>query len=215
MHPRYRKTCRVCGSTKLKPVIDLGDQYLQGSFVKPGVLRPPLRKLPTQLVRCDVTEDEDACGLLALAHTFPPEILYANYWYRSGTNATMREHLRGIVTAATAMVGASSGKLTVLDIGCNDGTLLSYYPEGTRRFGVDPSDIANEIQGDVTVINALFPSSQALATLPRGGAGHRHLHRHVLRPGEAGRVCRCHRRSPETGRGLGVRDVLSAVDVAA
>ena len=92
MHPRYRKTCRVCGSTELTPVIDLGAQYLQGSFVKPGMLLPPMRKLPTQLVRCDVTKDENGCGLLQLAHSFPPEILYANYWYRSGTNATMREH---------------------------------------------------------------------------------------------------------------------------
>jgi hypothetical protein len=40
---------------------------------------------------------EDGCGLLQLAHSFPPEILYANYWYRSGTNATMRDHLRGIL----------------------------------------------------------------------------------------------------------------------
>jgi hypothetical protein len=97
MHPRYRQTCRICGSSALIPVIDLGAQYLQGSFVKPGVIMPPRRKLPTELVRCDVTNNENGCGLLQLAHTFPPEILYANYWYRSGTNATMRNHLRGVV----------------------------------------------------------------------------------------------------------------------
>ena len=167
MHPRYRQTCRVCGSTQLKPLIDLGEQYLQGSFLKEGVLRPPSRKLPTQLVRCDVTADENACGLLQLAHTFPPEILYANYWYRSGTNQTMRNHLRGIVESAR---GITKGQpLTVLDIGCNDGTLLSYYPEGTVRYGVDPSDIAGEIKGDVRVVNTVFPSEQATAVLPCGG----------------------------------------------
>ena len=167
MHPKYRQTCRVCGSAHLKPLIDLGEQYLQGSFVKPGVLNPPTRKLPTQLVRCDVTADEHACGLLQLAHTFPPEILYANYWYRSGTNATMRNHLHGIADTSVSLV--PKGTLTVLDIGCNDGTLLKRYPEGTKRFGVDPSDIAMTIGGDVKVVNTVFPSEQAMSVLPAGG----------------------------------------------
>ena len=167
MHPRYRQTCRICGSTNLVPAIDLGAQYLQGSFVKPGVLKPPMRKLPTQLVRCDVTRNEKGCGLLQLAHTFPPEILYSNYWYRSGTNATMRNHLAGVARTALETVGKPTP--TVLDIGCNDGTLLSNYPAGTKRYGVDPSDIAKEITGDVVVINTIFPSEQALAALPKEG----------------------------------------------
>lgn len=165
MHPRYRQTCRICGSPSLAPAIDLGPQYLQGSFVKAGVLKPPMRKLPTQLVRCDVTRNENGCGLLRLAHTFPPEILYSNYWYRSGTNATMRDHLAGVARAALTTVGKPVPM--VLDIGCNDGTLLSNYPAGTKRYGVDPSDIAKEIADDVVVINTIFPSAQALALLPR------------------------------------------------
>lgn len=166
MHPRYRQTCRVCGSAHLSPVIDLGAQYLQGSFVKPGTLMPPIRKLPTQLVRCDVTRNENGCGLLQLAHSFPPEILYANYWYRSGTNQTMRDHLAGIVASARKIVPEDTA--TVLDIGCNDGTLLNVFPASIRKFGVDPSDIANEISSDVTVINTVFPSEQATAAIPAG-----------------------------------------------
>lgn len=167
MHPRYRKTCRVCGSTDLAPVIDLGAQYLQGSFVKPGMLLPPMRKLPTQLVRCDVTKDENGCGLLQLAHSFPPEILYANYWYRSGTNATMRDHLAGIVSSALEIVDKPAP--AVLDIGCNDGTLLSNYPAGSAKYGVDPSDIASEIGDEVTVVNTVFPSERAMAVIPHHG----------------------------------------------
>jgi SAM-dependent methyltransferase len=166
MHPRYRQTCRICGSSALIPVIDLGAQYLQGSFVKPGVIMPPRRKLPTELVRCDVTNNENGCGLLQLAHTFPPEILYANYWYRSGTNATMRNHLRGVVESALKLVPAKAP--AVLDIGCNDGTLLSYYPQGSTLYGVDPSDIALEIGDIATVINTVFPSERATAVLPEG-----------------------------------------------
>ena len=104
MHVLHKRRCRVCGCAGLMPVIDLGDQYLQGSFVKPPMQTPPTRKVPTQLVRCDVAYSEDACGLLQLAHSIPPEILYANYWYRSGTNQTMRRHLAEIAGSALAIV---------------------------------------------------------------------------------------------------------------
>lgn len=167
LHPRYRQTCRVCGSDKLKPVIDLGAQYLQGSFTKPGVLPPPLRKLPTELMRCDVTLNENGCGLLQMRHSFPPEILYANYWYRSATNQTMRDHLGDIVRSALSII--KTDKPTVLDIGCNDGTLLGNWPKGSVLYGVDPSDIASEIGDGVTVINTVFPSDRATAQLPEGG----------------------------------------------
>jgi SAM-dependent methyltransferase len=163
----YRQTCRICGSANLATAIDLGLQYLQGSFSKPGIIQPPLRKLPTRLVRCDVTANEHGCGLLQLAHSFPPEILYSNYWYRSGTNETMRRHLKGIVHNVLETI--ANPKPAVLDIGCNDGTLLSNYPEGTTRYGVDPSDIANEIRDCTVVINTVFPSEQALAMLPVAG----------------------------------------------
>ena len=55
-----------------------------------------------------------------------------------------------------------SPKPTVVDIGCNDGTLLSNYPGRSTRYGVDPSDIANEIRDGTVVINTVFPSEQAL-----------------------------------------------------
>jgi SAM-dependent methyltransferase len=159
MHLVYRQTCRVCGSDKLTPVLDLGPQHLQGSFVKEGKELPPMRRVPLKLVRCDVTRDEKACGLLQLSHSTPTEILYSAYWYRSGTNDTMRRHLAGIAAQAADLVGERSSA-RVLDIGCNDGTLLDAYPKGWRRFGVDPSDVASEVRGDVTVVRDLFPSAR-------------------------------------------------------
>ncbi len=140
-------------------MIDLGEQFLQGSFVKPSTQSPPMRKIPTQLVRCDVTRSEDACGLLQLAHSIPPEILYANYWYRSGTNATMRNHLAEIAQSALAMLTPKEHR--ALDIGCNDGTLLNAIPASFERWGVDPSDIAASIQPPIKVISSVFPSDKA------------------------------------------------------
>src|SRR5687768_11855169 len=159
MHLTYRKTCRVCGSTALKPVISLGEQHLQGSFLKVGKEIPPMRKIDCSLMRCDPTEDENACGLLQMRKSVPPSVLYSAYWYRSGTNQTMRSHLTGIANTAVEMVGES--KASVLDIGANDGTLLRAYPKGFRKFGIDPSDIVTEIKDDdITVVNDLFPSPE-------------------------------------------------------
>jgi SAM-dependent methyltransferase len=156
MHITYRQTCRVCGSHDLVPVLDLGMQYLQGSFIKEGVLDPPRRLLPTQLVRCNVSGNEKGCGLVQMAHSVPPNVLYANYWYTSGTNATMRQHLAGIVDGVLGF--GRFGDKRVLDIGCNDGTLLKSYPADFELFGIDPSDIASAGDERITVFNTLFPS---------------------------------------------------------
>jgi SAM-dependent methyltransferase len=160
VHLIHRKTCRACGSSALTKVIDLGEQYLQGTFVKPGEEPPSMRKIPLALVRCDPARDEQACGLLQTVNTVPPSILYSTYWYRSGTNQTMRNHLRGIALEAAEAVGKTNAR--VLDIGCNDGTLLRSYPNTFVRLGVDPSNIGQEVGDGIKVIQDLFPS-EALA----------------------------------------------------
>jgi SAM-dependent methyltransferase len=157
MHLKYRQTCRACGSSSLKKVIDLGPQYLQGSFIKPGKEMPPMRQIPCTLVRCNPEADENACGLLQMEHSVPPTILYAAYWYRSGTNNTMRNHLKSIVDEVMTLIEGED--LKVLDIGCNDGTLLNYYSDSFEKFGVDPSDVAQEIKPPVKVVQDIFPSS--------------------------------------------------------
>lgn len=157
MHIRKRTTCRVCGSPSLKKVIDLGPQYLQGSFIKPGKEMPSLRKIDCSLVRCNPEQDENACGLLQMQHSVPPEILYAAYWYRSGTNNTMRNHLQNIVESVTQLINKTNA--SVLDIGCNDGTLLNFYPTSYEKFGCDPSDVAQEVK-TAKVVQDIFPSEQ-------------------------------------------------------
>ncbi len=165
MNPTYRETCRVCGSTTLTKVVDLGEQHLQGSFIGADGKMPPMRKIETSLVRCNPMRDERACGLLQATVSVPPTILYTDYWYRSGTNRTMTDHLRDIVDEVVEMVGKPAAR--VLDIGCNDGTLLRHYPADYVRYGVDPSDAAKSVSSDVKVVNGLFPSEQ-LTRLAQG-----------------------------------------------
>jgi len=111
MHLIFRKTYWVCGSKALTKVINIGDQHLQGSFVKPGREMLPMRKISLSLVRCDPTKDEKTCGLLQIEHTVPPEILYSAYWYRLGTNNTIKNHLKGIVEEAVSILNKSIGSV--------------------------------------------------------------------------------------------------------
>jgi hypothetical protein len=122
-------------------VLSLGNQRIAGAFADPDGSQPVARAIPLELVRCDMTRDQEACGLIQTRHTVPGAILYSSYWYRSGINRTMTENLHGIARAAEEIVGLESGDL-VVDIGCNDGTLLDgYQAKGLRYLGFDPSDI--------------------------------------------------------------------------
>lgn len=132
-----RQGCRVCGG-QLSPILDLGRQRISGAFGDGA----PERKVPLELVRCAPELTEGACGLVQLAHTVPGEILYSSYWYRSGVNRTMTENLHEIGRQAEQLAGLCPGQL-VVDVGCNDGTLLDgYATPDLCRTGFDPSDVA-------------------------------------------------------------------------
>jgi SAM-dependent methyltransferase len=162
-----RQTCRICGSKALSPVVSLGDQFLSGAFAKPEGAPPVQRRVPLDLVRCDPTLDERACGLVQMRHSVPPKVLYASYWYRSGVNQTMRDNLAGIAQMAEKMAGLQQGDL-VLDIGCNDGTLLkSYRTSGIKRLGIDPSNVvAHARAAGLEVVNDFFSAAALRSAYP-------------------------------------------------
>lgn len=157
-----RTTCRICGCEHLAPVLSLGNQRIAGAFADPNGNQPVARALPLELVRCDMTRDQEACGLIQTRHTVPGSILYSSYWYRSGVNRTMTENLHGIAAGVESIVALEAGDL-VVDIGCNDGTLLDGYgTKGLRYLGFDPSDIVRyAIAKGYDVVNDFY-SAEAL-----------------------------------------------------
>ena len=136
-------SCRICKKKKLKSVINLGKQYIQGSFVKKNYPLTYNKKIPLELVLCS------NCNLLQAKYTVAPKILYKNYWYSSGVNSTMREHLKSLAKKSIKILQINNLKnanLNILDIGCNDGTFLNYFPKSIKKFGVDPSQIAKKLK---------------------------------------------------------------------
>lgn len=121
--------CRSCYSKNLKEIISLGNLYLS-DFVKTN--KKP-KSFPLVLVLCK------KCHLLQQAHTTPQNLLYTNrYGYKSGVNETMRTELSGISRESLMKVNKSKKKIIAVDIGANDGTLLSFYPKKVFKISVEP-----------------------------------------------------------------------------
>lgn len=121
--------CRSCDSKKLSNVLSLENQYL--SDFRKDKIKP--KQFPLDLIVCS------KCRLVQLRHTTPSSLLYTErYGYRSGINQTMKDELKEIVTMALKRTNNKNTPKTVVDIGANDGTLLSYYPKSYFRISVEP-----------------------------------------------------------------------------
>lgn len=130
MNHTPRKTCRSCNSQQLRRVLSLGELYISNftSKIHDGI------KTPLDLVICQ------RCSLVQLKHTaVDPELLYRNYWYKSGMNKTMVEALADITEKLERSVEFEQDDIAV-DIGANDGTLLrSYRHKHVVRVGFEPA----------------------------------------------------------------------------
>lgn len=125
---REIKSCRLC-SDELDVIYDLGKIYVS-TFLKPGEsgVRAPLR-----LAQCK------GCGLVQLKDQVEMDDMYRQYWYRSGLNKSMRYDLKDIARSAEDIVTFEPGDI-VIDIGTNDGTLLSqYFNNQILKVGFDPA----------------------------------------------------------------------------
>ena len=126
------QNCRVSGSRRLIPVLDLGEHALTGVFP-----RSPAEKVTTGPLRLLWCPDS---GLLQLAHSYDLDEMYGiNYGYRSGLNQSMVRHLTQKILELERTIDLKPGD-TVLDIGSNDATLLRAYSVGSlHRIGIDPT----------------------------------------------------------------------------
>ncbi len=121
-----------------------------------------MEKIPLELVRCDKSVDSNSCGLVQLRHTTSPNLMYDRYFYRSGINQTMPKNLQEIVQEAISKVELNPNDV-VLDVGCNDGTLLQNYSQlSVQAIGFDPAKNMAEFskKTGATIISDFFSSEE-------------------------------------------------------
>jgi 2-polyprenyl-3-methyl-5-hydroxy-6-metoxy-1,4-benzoquinol methylase len=125
-------SCLACGCEDLVLTLDLQDQPLANSFQTHAGVKDTDEWFPLAINRCG------ECNHLQLTHAVNPEIIYTHYLYVSGTSGTYREYMHWYAQFVAEQFKHTS--LTVLDIGCNDGSQLSEFKRlGFKTYGVDPA----------------------------------------------------------------------------
>ncbi len=163
-HARH-SICRICAEPQLDLVLDLGEQPLANAFLPAALLDAEEARYPLRLCRCP------RCGHAQLDRTVPPEVLFGDYPYVSGTSETTLAHFAAYAREiAERFLPRRDG--FVVEIGSNDGTLLRAFDRGAvRGLGVEPARniaaLANA--AGIETLNDFF--GETLARSIRAGYG--------------------------------------------
>lgn len=135
--------CQVCGSQNLEMILDLGHHAPCDSLLWPHNLDENESTYPLKFLRCP------ECSLAQIDYAVPPEkLFFPDYPYRSGITPTLVKNLRETGFRIIERFGMAEGDLAI-DIGSNDGTLLSGFRDrGMRVLGVEPTRIADIANGN-------------------------------------------------------------------
>jgi SAM-dependent methyltransferase len=114
--------------------LDLGKTALANQFLRADELETPEPKYPLRVGFCH------DCGHVQLLDSVPPLEMFANYLYISSASDTLKNHLWELSDQLVEQYRLGKDDL-VIDIGCNDGTLLQGFARhGVRTLGVDPAE---------------------------------------------------------------------------
>ena len=126
--------CIACGAGRVELFLDLGQTALANKFLTAEELSQPEPAFPLRTGFCR------ECAHVQLMDRVPPAEMFTDYLYMSSASETLRRHLHGLSDAVVERLKLTSSDL-VIDIGCNDGTLLAGFARhGVRVLGVDPAE---------------------------------------------------------------------------
>lgn len=158
VRPGHLNHCQVCGSHDLELVIDVGHQPLCDALLTKEQLQGPETSYPLRLFRCT------QCTLTQLDYVVDGAIVYPpEYPYRSGITKELEVYQRAFADSVIERHGIAEGSLCV-DIGSNDGTLLSGFKRrNMRALGVEPTNIAHIARDEnmIETIQSFFTESLA------------------------------------------------------
>ncbi|MDO8514680.1 MAG: class I SAM-dependent methyltransferase [bacterium] len=161
-----RHDCRLCGSTDLKEILSFGETPLANAYRSPDDTSPEVFA-PLVVNFCN------SCKLVQLRDVVDPEVLFKNYLYVSGTSPSFVAHFRDYAKTVAERFALGKDSL-VVDVGSNDGVLLSHFKElGMRILGIDPAEnIAEEAtkQGIPTIAKFFTPQTAGEIATEHGKA---------------------------------------------
>ena len=141
--------CQVCDHPDLDSILFLG--YLPPVNRMNAIGKKPHEQpsYPAQLLYCP------RCHLVQLGLTVDPQVLFpSEYPYTSSTTKILRDNFAELYAECGTVIDLKRDDL-VVDIGSNDGNLLSNFKDKHRVLGVTPEKIGNIAieRGIPTIIN--------------------------------------------------------------
>lgn len=159
--------CRLCGSTALRSIVDLGATPPCERFLAADQLEQPEMTYPLHLRVCE------SCLLAQIPALISPEDTFTEYAYYSSFSTSWVEHAARYVDAAIERVGLGPSSF-VVEVASNDGYLLQHsVARGMRSLGIEPSVNVGQAardRGVDTLTAFLTPESGAAVRAERGAA---------------------------------------------
>lgn len=146
------ETCQICTSPQLDSVLFVGYIPPVNTMQILGSVPTEQPSYPLEILRCQ------SCGHVQIGLEVDPDVLFPySYPYLSGTTRILRENFADLYRQCQDILSLSKKDL-IIDIGSNDGTLLSnFYKEGYRVLGIEPSRACEvALEQGIDTINAYF-----------------------------------------------------------
>lgn len=154
-----RNQCRICGSKKLYMFLSLGNSPLANNLYDNSELARTQKYYPLEVCVCR------DCYLVQLTHMVDPKTLFSHYAYSTGRSIPMNDHFSGLAQTIAKDFKLDVNSL-VVDIGSNDGTLLSHFLKlNFKVLGIDPAANIAELarKKGIETVNSLFNTETAKA----------------------------------------------------
>jgi len=156
--------CQVCDSPALESVLFIG--YLPPVNAMPTIGTRPAEQpaYPAELLFCT------NCQLAQIGLIVDPAILFPpTYPYTSGTTKILRDNFAQLSNEVAKRYPLKPSEL-IVDIGSNDGTLLSNFTQSARVFGIEPTNAGKlAVERCIPTLTSFFNRSAVERTLAEQG----------------------------------------------
>ena len=142
-----KKACRICGSVKMVKILDLGVMPPANSFLEKNDLNKREAAFPLRVYFCP------DCTLLQLRDKVDPSFMFRHYAYMTSASRPLVDYFTEYGNELIKKFIKSKNDF-VVEVGGNDGPLLSVIQEKCRVLNIEPAkNIAqiSQIKGIPTV----------------------------------------------------------------
>jgi hypothetical protein len=148
--------CQACGKPTLSSVLFVGYIPPVNAMLEIGSAPEEQPAYPLELLNCT------SCGLVQIGLEADPEVLFPpSYPYRSNSTRILRNNFTDLYRNCREMFALGPDDLCV-DIGSNDGTLLSNFHSGGHPvLGIEPSRAAEDANARSIRTRMTFFSKEA------------------------------------------------------